>query len=159
MSYFEDLSNYSYCCGIENSKNVGWLDVAHPFPKGKVSEDFINKLWVYLKVDLMIMRGFHVCNLCHDPHNGIFIASRNDESLKLGFAEIRVLSEDSNVVYAAPDLIYHYILDHSYKPPEEFVKAVLKGPKPGSIEYEKFLSTFDVEERQYYPPTIRRYQG
>lgn len=142
MSYFEDLSNYCYCCEIENSKNIGWLDADYSFSKGKVSEEFIDKLWLYLKVDLNIKRGIHICNLCHKPHHGIFIASRNGESLKLGFAEIRVLSEDCNVVFAAPTLIYHYILDHGYKPPEEFIQAVLNGPKPGTTEYKKFLVSF-----------------
>lgn len=155
MSYYQDLSEYSYF-QVENSKNIGWLDKDNSFSTGIVSEEFINKLWLYLRVDLMISRGYHVCNLCKNPNKEVFVANYNGETLKLGFAEIRVLSEDSNIIYASPDLIYHYILDHGYKPPEEFIQAVLNGPKPGSIEYEKFLSTFNDEDRLYYPPNIRR---
>jgi len=40
------------------------------------------------------------------------------------------------VVYAAPDLIYHYVVEHHYCPPDEFIQAVLEGPLPGSLEYE-----------------------
>jgi len=61
--------------------------------------------------------------------------------IRLGFAEIRVLSEDGKTSYAAPNIIYHYILEHEYKPPTKFIEAVLKGPKPGLSEYEKFLSS------------------
>ena len=36
------------------------------------------------------------------------------------------------VVYAAPELIAHYVEDHGYLPPPEFVEAVRlsQGPKP-----------------------------
>lgn len=46
-------------------------------------------------------------------------------TLLLGSAEIRVPSR-LGVVYAAPDMIYHYIKDHDYVPPQEFIDAVLE---------------------------------
>ncbi len=39
-------------------------------------------------------------------------------------------------VYAAPDLIYHYVVAHHYRPPDEFIQAVMETPLPGSQEYE-----------------------
>ena len=47
---------------------------------------------------------------------------RGDEELRLGSAEIRVFGREEGT-YAAPDLIYHYVVDHHYLPPEEFIKA------------------------------------
>jgi hypothetical protein len=43
----------------------------------------------------------------------------------LGTAEIRVASDDG-ICFAAPTLIYHYVAEHGYRPPEQFVEAVLK---------------------------------
>jgi len=55
--------------------------------------------------------------------------------LKLGSAEIRVVGQDGTV-YAAPDLIYHYVVVHDYRPPEEFIQAVMETPLPGTQEHE-----------------------
>jgi hypothetical protein len=35
--------------------------------------------------------------------------------------------EHEGRVYVCPALILHYILDHSYRPPDEFVQAVTQG--------------------------------
>ncbi|MEU6085276.1 hypothetical protein ABZ865_00445 [Streptomyces sp. NPDC047085] len=40
-----------------------------------------------------------------------------------GHAEIRAVSDDG-VLYVAPNLIIHYIVDHLYGPPAEFLDAV-----------------------------------
>jgi hypothetical protein len=37
------------------------------------------------------------------------------------------LIRSQNVVYMAPALVLHYILDHHYRPPDEFVDAVVVG--------------------------------
>lgn len=42
---------------------------------------------------------------------------------RLGHAEIRAVSDDG-VLYVAPNLIIHYIVDHLYGPPAEFIAAV-----------------------------------
>ena len=44
-------------------------------------------------------------------------------SMHLGSAEIRVQGIDG-AVYAAPNLIYHYMANHNYLPPEEFLGAI-----------------------------------
>jgi len=71
MKYFEDLTNYSYL-NHENSKNIGWLDNAYPYPKGKVSEEFMDKLWKYLHVRMDFVRGFSNCSLCPVQYKGDF---------------------------------------------------------------------------------------
>jgi len=85
------------------------------------------------------MRGFHGCNLCSEK-TGYLSAKRDGEELKLGSAEIRVIGVDGKI-YAAPNLIYHYITVHNYRPPDEFIDAVLNGPRPDSHEYIKYIQT------------------
>jgi hypothetical protein len=41
-----------------------------------------------------------------------------------GSAEIRVPGK-GNIVFAAPEMIAHYVIMHEYRPPEEFIEAVL----------------------------------
>lgn len=57
----------------------------------------------------------------------------------LGLAEIRVAAVQGQL-YAAPNLIYHYVVIHNYSPPVEFVRAVLAGPCPPEDRYFELLS-------------------
>ncbi len=61
------------------------------------------------------------CPLCNEPVS----VEIDGESVRLGSAEIRVLGDDG--IYAAPDLLPHYIEAHGYQPPDEFVDAVIRG--------------------------------
>jgi len=56
------------------------------------------------------------------------------DRMELGFAEIRVFG-DRGKIYAAPNMIYHYVTSHHYKPPSEFVQALKNGPSPPHPEY------------------------
>jgi hypothetical protein len=53
------------------------------------------------------------------------------QKLALGDAEIRVTGRDGTV-YAAPSLVAHYIAEHSYRPPDGFIEALLGKPSPGT---------------------------
>jgi hypothetical protein len=77
-------------------------------------------------------RGFHGCHLC--PREYPFRSSRNGDELSLGSAEIRAFS-NRGAIFAAPNLIYHYVADHRYKPPEEFTDALREGPRPPDAEF------------------------
>ena len=48
------------------------------------------------------------------------------------------------ILYAAPNLIFHYVRDHAYKPPQEFIDAVLTGPAPDSAAYQDQLRALDL---------------
>ncbi len=131
--YYNDLTYYS-CHYFENAKNIGWIDEER-FTRGNVTEEFVEKLLKYVKEPL------HVVSNCFYPVKMTY----KNELLSLGFLEIRVLSEDGKQRYAAPDLIFHYILECGYKPPQEFIDAVLYGPKPDSLEYRNFMSRYKEE--------------
>lgn len=53
--------------------------------------------------------------------------------------------------YAAPALIYHYVLVHSYSPPEEFVRSVVESQGPDESYFLR-LASMGIE----WSPTIRR---
>ena len=45
MTYFDDLSPYSYLSEEERDVlNIGWLDMDHAFPRGETSDEFIERL-------------------------------------------------------------------------------------------------------------------
>jgi hypothetical protein len=146
MAYYPDLSPYQYGNSTirPDVMNVGWLDSVHNYPRGSVPLAFIDRLWILCRRRIMTMRGFHVCEFCDMAHDKVPTVQRGEEVLSLGFAEIRVFSP-SDRVYAAPNLIYHYVVEHHYQPPEEFIQAVLKCPLSGSSEYESFLQQYGGE--------------
>lgn len=114
MTYIQDLTQYNYNRQKSDAIAVGWLDIQHPFETGDVSADFINML--SLKKDTNITEfymGSHTCQFCTNKHpyagNGTVFVTYN------------------NITYAAPEMILHYVVKHKYKPPQEFIDAVLNG--------------------------------
>jgi hypothetical protein len=132
--YFPDLSPYQYLereAAESPALNVGWLDLEHDYPKGEVSAQALERLRQECSAQLVNhMRGWHACEFCRP---GFFkryrqptIESSSGKPIMLGSAEIRVKGKDGKV-YAAPNLIYHYVEKHQYRPPEEFLEALLNG--------------------------------
>jgi hypothetical protein len=139
MAFFEDLSAYTYhASGIRpGTQNVGWIEPQKPFSKGIVPEAFLKQLWRLCKIPVVPTRGFHVCGLCNMSTDVVPTLDFEGEILKLGSAEVRVIAP--NVIYAAPNLIFHYVRDHEYKPPQAFIDAVLNGPSPETADYREQL--------------------
>jgi len=105
----EDLEPYTYNYYTQVKKNVlgvGWLDETRPFNKGEVPEEFIEKLKKAKRVNFT--KGWHDCPFCGKAK---------------GSHEIMV--RYNNKIYMAPELIVHYIEEHNYQPPEEYINAVL----------------------------------
>src|SRR5438876_5886423 len=73
------------------------------------------------------MRGYSRIIIGIHPDSG--------ERIELGYAELRVSGEHGKI-YAAPNILYHYVTVHHYKPPEEFVQALKHAtcpPDPGYL--------------------------
>lgn len=124
MPYYADLTPYTYDNAImKDTLNVGWLDDKHPYPRGSVSEGVLDKVFL-LCADRPQhrIRGWHGCRLCANRDWGLRV-KRDDREILLGSAEIWVKGK-SGAQYAAPDMIYHYMRDHEYLPPVEFIQAV-----------------------------------
>lgn len=138
--YFKDLTKYEYRTK-ENSLNIGWLQEGHSFDKGDVPAEFIAKLWTYLRYPTQVCRGFHVCDLCENPEKSVPIVEYKGQKREVGYYEIRVWGKNGNM-YAAPSLILHYILQHGYKPPQEFIDAVMDSEDADSEEYYQKILTY-----------------
>jgi hypothetical protein len=170
MAHFSDLSFYEYSRGNPpQTKNVGWLQRGYAFETAPPSEGTLDLLWSFCKISVMQTRGIHKCDLCA-PHS-TEAASRSGVRLLLGSAEIRVLSKDVSPlrhglggdeppgllflrksqtpfnVYAAPNLVYHYVQAHRYKPPDEFLNALRVGLRPPDEQYFQCLKQLKLEWR------------
>jgi hypothetical protein len=129
--YFQDLSPYEYRekDKASNLFNIGWLDDEHDFPKGCSDDLFLDKILYLCMKPVNITRGYHICPFCtYNSKEELFAAMGYKTMYKgvpvyFGSAEIRVNGLDGKV-YAAPTLIYHYIKEHGYLPPQEFIDAV-----------------------------------
>lgn len=145
MSHFSDLSAYTYKATGTSPKtlNVGWLDPSTNFPTGVSPADLVDKLWELCCSPVVMTRGFHVCPFCKERNARPYQVTRGKRTIKLGSAEIRVFGQD-NVKFAAPDLIFHYVAEHFYLPPDEIVEAVLFGPAPGSEIYKHALEKLNI---------------
>ena len=140
MTYFKDLSEYSYAHSEfhrPGTVNIGWLGPNADFNQMELDEGLLDIVWEYTKISVAQFRGLHDCEFC-PPHTSN-LAERNGEKRLLGAAEIRVFAK-SGVIYAAPDLIFHYMSIHKYGPPEPFIAALKNGPRPSSKEYFERLS-------------------
>ena len=117
----------------EHVRAVGWLSDQHPFPVGDTSLEFLTRLKEFCArwqdgLDPLawgVFMGSHRCELCHG-----FMASGN-----IGVPV-------SDVLYAAPEMVAHYVEEHRYSPPAEFTAAVLSAPLPGSEEYAAAVAKF-----------------
>lgn len=121
--HFNDLTPYVYLTPkrrpLPSVLNVGWLDRWHLTTKGAVDSAIVEKLLALTDHDgtrVNQTRGLHDCPWCKQ------IIKLADGS-PLGSAEIWVPGENG-IVYAAPTLVTHYITEHEYQPPAEFLAAV-----------------------------------
>ncbi|MET9520042.1 hypothetical protein [Streptomyces sp. NPDC002994] len=141
MTYYADLTPYTYdtdesttqeqeaAAPVGDSRdfrglpqvNVGWLARVRPYAKGDPPPQLVETLKQMQRTHrVQQTRGYHFCPWCAARLLGLLGARDN---CPRGSAEIRVIGE--GVVYAAPELIAHYVEAHNYAPPAEFVRAVL----------------------------------
>ncbi len=128
--YFNDLSSYSYYLDGEVNaiKNIGWIHYGKPYTTGSTPSSFKNKIEsIFIdkkKCDYTfnLIRSNSPCNLCNKEiylNNG-----RWDDPL--GICEILIPSLEDGKFYASPSLIIHYIKEHNYAPPQEYIDSVMQ---------------------------------
>src|ERR1700730_13375838 len=122
VAYFPDLAPYSYGhYSHPGVVHVGWLDGVHPFPKGNVDSQLIEKMKLLAAKPVELYRGRHICEVCTEPKDLIktYIPNRGNGKLvdpesqwakwaaqRSSNGEIRVASD--GIIYAATRLIGHY---------------------------------------------------
>jgi len=133
MSYFPDMGKQTLGAEGDHVRAVGWLHPDQPYPKGAVSAEFVDRLESFVEQceasgDALYFGasgGVHTCEFCGKA---------------LGASKFGVPC--GNLLFVAPDLILHYIQQHGYRPPAEFVTAVLHSPLPESEDYQSMTEPF-----------------
>ena len=92
---------------------------------GQVPDDCIEALIAAHPTKIVMdgTRGIHTCTLCG---KGLPQFQWRDQTIQLkghGHYLVRV----EKTVYIAPELLLHYISEHRYCPPQEFVHATIHG--------------------------------
>ena len=125
--FFRDLTDYEYQVPrkVPNVLMIGWLDDNTEFERAEADAPFLNALRsLYPSHQVNKMRGYHKCQLCDATKNkGVMEASIG---ANLGSAELWIPSADKSVIFAAPDMIIHYIETHQYSPPASYKQAVIQ---------------------------------
>ncbi len=110
---------------------IGWLEGGSPFPTGNNDPVFARALashamdhgrWLPV-----LSLGVHFCDL------GTCRRAGGDQY---------VVIPSTTCVYVAPELVSHYVEEHRYTPPDEFVAAVLACPEQSSDAYVELLLPF-----------------
>jgi hypothetical protein len=143
VAYFADFSDYCYISeGVRpQTKNIGWIEQYPELLPFDGKERLLELLWEFCKISVLQTRGLHVCGYCG---NRYVVIKRGEDQLLLGSAEIRVFGEDGSI-YASPNLIYHYISQHNYRPPDKFISALESGPRPPNSDYFDRLNSVGLE--------------
>ena len=123
---------------VAGSLTVGWLAHGHTFHTGAVPREFFDKLCLLLVSPFqpIATAGHARCDLCQFS-GGPGVLQNGDAVVHMGASNLFV--PGAGIVYVAPSLIAHYIDAHSYRPPDEFVEAVLRCPETHSMEYKRLL--------------------
>lgn len=151
--HYSDMSPYGYYLSFQLPQvyNVGWLDSNHPYPTGKTSPEFRAKL-----VDLCLSRqpfnsevnlirgARHACNICGAPSMNI---EKDGKKGILGASEIWVPGANGTH-FASPSMIVHYVLEHDYLPPPEYIETVLKADLGQSYSGQDSLFSLLLEKKK-----------
>lgn len=128
MAHFEDHTPYQYNGNSQPGVvHIGWLGRGHAYPKGVVPRELIDMMHKLANEPTELYRGYHVCELCEFPeklHGRPYAEQWEWEKSRVSNGEIRVTGE--GFIYAAPVLITHYIEEHGYLPPTDFLLALEK---------------------------------
>jgi len=147
MTQFRDLDLIHYHNGPCDAEQwqcpllaVGWLERGDPYTTGECSPLFVeklNELREQFKSSFpeFSFRGLHVCSVCESDNGG------------LRDSHVNFFIPGKKSIYLAPGRIDHYIHDHAYLPPQEFLEAVLSCPDPRSAPYSAKLNELNHGKR------------
>lgn len=82
--------------------------------------------------------GFHICEYCRNER---------EEFIETSSGDVQLVFHNGHF-YQMPDMLVHYIRDHSYRPPQEFIDDVMRGD---------LLAVAGYHPRLDRPPTLVGY--
>jgi hypothetical protein len=139
--YIEDLSTRAYFAHGDRVRAVGWLEADHPFALGSVSDEFLRVLKAHIAKAFqpVLYMGLHRCSFC-------------EQQGRIQKGHSNLLIPTTERLYVAPQLVVHYIENHGYQPPLEFLAAVLGCPEQQSDAYFELLRPFECCWRRQAEP-------
>lgn len=146
MSWFPDMGTVTMIDAGDHVRAVGWLSADHPYPRGEVPAGVAARVREFAgkwrdstpALGWSIFRGLHGCEL-------------GDRFMAYGNFGV----PDGDRLFVAPEMLPHYIEAHGYRPPDEFITAVMASPLPGTAEYRAAVEPFRKLHEQYQ---VRREQ-
>ena len=132
MTHIPDLAPVSYT-GLKGPiLAVGWLETPHAFRQGSTEPEFSRRLISLIErpAGAFYCLGMHWCSLCA-AEGRLGPDCRSSQNI--------LLVPAPDCVYETPIWIGHYVLGHSYQPPDEFCRAALSSPEPGSDAFRSAL--------------------
>jgi len=81
--------------------------------------------------------GYHECEFCRFT-GGAFTQIRTADGNPLlvpGQSCANLFLPGEHLIYVAPESIVHYVDAHGYRPPDEFMDAVMRCPRTSSAKY------------------------
>jgi hypothetical protein len=129
MTGIVDLAPCHYLSSSDHLLAIGWLDRNLDCRRGPTPSRVFAGLVELLANPFMPVAtaGTHICNLC-----------QFEDDAPVGHRYLLVPS--GKFIYAAPELILHYINAHWYQPPAEFCDAVITCPAMRSPQYREALA-------------------
>jgi len=115
---------------------TGWLEHPHEFRSGMVSDDFTARLRDFVSLSSSTysqfkFRGVHICSHCE--------ANKSLSQPGPIWSQEIIIVPGDQVIYAAPGGIVHYVEEHAYVPPQDFIEAVMRCPNYGSPAFQQAL--------------------
>lgn len=100
-------------------KAIGYLDSSESFEKGEVSSSFLLKLDVLWNDGLVLgSLGHHECDFCEGGYGTNERAKSSSEKM--------LIDNVNKIKYIFPEMIFHYIKKHKFKPSNEFIEFVMR---------------------------------
>ncbi|HWQ15067.1 MAG TPA: hypothetical protein VNL77_19880 [Roseiflexaceae bacterium] len=153
MTWYADLETCTYFPQrSDRLLAVGWLERKYPYTRGTTDPRVIDRFAEFLVNQGRhvpgVFLGGHSCSFCfpdderwdQDPEGrwqfggGSWLRMEfKGQRIQLGIANLFIPGK--GVMYVAPSLMLHYMVDHGYTPPQVFSDALLSCPPIGSEEY------------------------
>ena len=96
---------------------IGFLSISEPYETGEVPTGFIEKLrQVYDNGMILASLGHHDCEFC--INKGVKPATSSSEK--------SIRDEKNKIEYRFPQMIFHYIEEHQFKPQQKFIDFIME---------------------------------
>ena len=96
---------------------IGFLGMSEPYETGEVPIGFIEKLrQIYHSGMILSSLGHHDCEFC--INKGVKPATSSSEK--------SIRDENNKIEYRFPQMIFHYIEEHQFKPQQKFIDFIMK---------------------------------